>query len=245
MSSSPREDEPLDHQSENEAILQDPRSGRSSAAPSSASEQEGEVAINHRIESVQSNGSRTGSQSPSKKPKTVGGFIAEDSDEDDDDATNTSDTSAALQVPATTLRNRALSPSPLHNVVAPDEVQTPDEPESKDQLPQIPNTVPALPTATLKNTVSSTRIAPTILANQPKARLPHDKMGILEDRIKEDPKGDVDAWLALIGEYRSRNKLEDARAAYDRFLAIFPQSVSSIRRNLGGSELTHPRQKCG
>lgn len=61
----------------------------------------------------------------------------------------------------------------------------------------------------------------------PKARLPHDRIGILEDRIKEDPRGDVDAWLSLIGEHRKRNKIEDARNTYDRFFKVFPTAVST------------------
>lgn len=62
----------------------------------------------------------------------------------------------------------------------------------------------------------------------PKVRLPHDRIGILEDRIKEDPRGDLDAWLNLIGEHRKRGKLEDARKAYERFLAVFPSCVSVV-----------------
>ncbi|KAI9823314.1 MAG: mRNA 3'-end-processing protein rna14 [Thelocarpon impressellum] len=59
----------------------------------------------------------------------------------------------------------------------------------------------------------------------PKARLPHDRVGILEDRIKDDPRGDLDAWLGLISEHRKRNKLEDARAVYERFFKIFPMAA--------------------
>lgn len=62
----------------------------------------------------------------------------------------------------------------------------------------------------------------------PKLRLPHDRIGILEDRIKEDPRGDLDAWLNLIGEHRKRGKLEDARKAYERFLGVFPSCVSIV-----------------
>ena len=60
----------------------------------------------------------------------------------------------------------------------------------------------------------------------PKARLPHDRIGILEDRIKEDPRGDLDAWLALIGEHRKRGKIDDARNAYERLFTVFPWAVS-------------------
>lgn len=67
---------------------------------------------------------------------------------------------------------------------------------------------------------------PSIAA--PRMRLPHDRIGILEDRIKEDPIGDLDAWLNLIGEHRKRGKLEDARKAYERFLGVFPTCVSVV-----------------
>ena len=61
-----------------------------------------------------------------------------------------------------------------------------------------------------------------------KARLPHDRVGILEDRIAEDPKGDIDAWLSLINEHRRRNKVEDARLVYERFFKIFPTAVCTV-----------------
>ena len=62
----------------------------------------------------------------------------------------------------------------------------------------------------------------------PKARLPHDKIGILEDRIKEDPRGDLDAWQSLINEHKKRGKLEDARNVYERFLLVFPSAVCDV-----------------
>lgn len=71
-----------------------------------------------------------------------------------------------------------------------------------------------------------TAITPSI--SGPRARLPHDRIGILEDRIKEDPRGDLDAWLNLIGEHRKRGKLDDARKAYERFFNVFPSCVSIL-----------------
>ena len=59
----------------------------------------------------------------------------------------------------------------------------------------------------------------------PKARLPHDKIGLLEDRIKEDERGDLDAWLTLIDEHKRRGKLDEARKVYERFFGIFPSAV--------------------
>lgn len=61
----------------------------------------------------------------------------------------------------------------------------------------------------------------------PKVRLPHDRVGILEDRIKEDPRGDLEAWQNLVGEHRKRGKIEDARKVYERFIAVFPSAVST------------------
>lgn len=61
-----------------------------------------------------------------------------------------------------------------------------------------------------------------------RARLPHDRIGILEDRIKEDPRGDIESWLSLIGEHRKRGKLDDARNVYERFFSIFPSAVSLL-----------------
>ena len=68
-----------------------------------------------------------------------------------------------------------------------------------------------------------------------KARLPHDRVGILEDRIKEDPRGDMDAWLTLLSDHRRRNKFEDARALYERFFKVFPMAVGLTRVSLVSS----------
>lgn len=86
-----------------------------------------------------------------------------------------------------------------------------------------------LPALQVKEPASSTdehAVTPSMAT--PRVRLPHDRIGILEDRIKEDPRGDLDAWLNLIGEHRKRGKVEDARNAYERFLNVFPSSVSIL-----------------
>lgn len=67
----------------------------------------------------------------------------------------------------------------------------------------------------------------------PKSRLAHDVVGILEDRIKDDPRGDTTAWLNLIEEYKARNKDDLVRETYERYLEVFPLAVcQSLRRNL-------------
>ena len=80
--------------------------------------------------------------------------------------------------------------------------------------------------------LSSTNTIESPSSTAPKARLPHDKIGILEDRIKEDETGDLDAWLGLVGEHRRRGKLEDARKVYERFLVLFPTAVSILCHQL-------------
>ena len=73
---------------------------------------------------------------------------------------------------------------------------------------------------------AKTETSPASTTSVPKARLPHDRIGILEDRIQADPRGDTDAWLALISEHRQRGKVNDARKTYDRFFEVFPSAVS-------------------
>ena len=72
------------------------------------------------------------------------------------------------------------------------------------------------------STIQGSTAAATTL---PKARLPHDTIGILEDRIKDDPRGGIEAWLNLIAEYRKRSKLDEARSVYERFFVVFPAAV--------------------
>lgn len=84
-------------------------------------------------------------------------------------------------------------------------------------------TLPAPPMSAA--TPSAKTVPPTSTTSIPRARLPNDTIGILEDRIREDPRGDVQAWLGLIDEHKKRAKIEDARGAYERFLAVFPSAV--------------------
>lgn len=186
--------------------------------------------------------SRSSSSASMRKPKTIGGFLADDSDEEDEIQITTS---KGLQPPAEA-PTRSISRSPLHMSNTPQDTPTPE--------------VGGMPFATGSIVASGHDIAPTSAADQsvtadsdyipppaqapfahaqaatsapgpaasiPKARLPHDRVGLLEDRIKEDPRGDLDAWLSLISEHRKRNKLDDARAVYERFFKVFPSAVSS------------------
>lgn len=59
-------------------------------------------------------------------------------------------------------------------------------------------------------------------------RLPHDKVGQLEDRIKDDPKADTDAWMTLIAHYKEKDQPDNARKVYERFFAVFPSAVCIV-----------------
>ncbi len=173
--------------------------------------------------------SRSSSRASSRKQKTVGGFIADDSDEEYDVTTP----QTGLQPAAINTPNRTISPSPLQNSVSQQDLQTTPENQGDSMATQPAKSLPVNPSAVGVPSVPApatqvlTSAGPSVPgANVPKARLPHDRTGILEDRIKEDPRGDLDAWLSLINEHRKRNKLDEARAVYDRFFNVFPQAVS-------------------
>ena len=97
-------------------------------------------------------------------------------------------------------------------------------PVSQTGSTSVPTNIPQAQLIVLPQSPTSLQnITPSTAA--PRARLPHDKIGILEDRIKEDPRGDLDAWLSLIGEHKKRGKIEDARNVYERFFKVFPSAV--------------------
>lgn len=55
-----------------------------------------------------------------------------------------------------------------------------------------------------------------------------DPVALLEARIKEDPRGDMDAWVNLMADHRRRGRLDGLRAVYGRFLEVFPQAVRTL-----------------
>lgn len=176
--------------------------------------------------------SRSSSRSSNRKPKTVGGFVADDSDdEEEDDVSSAGQAAAALQVPASTTPNRALSPSPLQNSVTQEDLKTPPEDQADPKVVEKAlHSLPINPSGVAQAPVPAptTQVLNVAAPAQPKARLPHDTTGILEDRIKEDPRGDLDAWMSLISEHRGRHKFDEAREVYGRFLTLFPQAVSRL-----------------
>ncbi|KAI0404750.1 hypothetical protein F4802DRAFT_219164 [Xylaria palmicola] len=145
----------------------------------------------------------TASSRPAKKPKTAGGFIVGSSDDEDDAPTPPSN---ALKPSPANTQHRAFTHSPLQQTTTAQGVTN-------------------LNSAQATNGATPTPSHPAVGAMKAKSRLPTDIVGMLEDRIKEDPKGDTEAWFALIEEQKRRHKIEDTRATYERFLEIFPQAA--------------------
>lgn len=160
------------------------------------------------------------------KPKTVGGFIADDSDEEEEKVTPIS-ASIGVQPIST---SDSVSQFPLQQPSNGSDTGAVDTQDHNNT--NIASTIPNVG-AVSENVAQSSESAQAPPANTAplssstqKARLPHDVAGKLEDRIREDPRGDIDAWLSLVGEHRKRNKLDDARAVYERFFKVFPSAVS-------------------
>ncbi|KAK2609135.1 mRNA 3'-end-processing protein rna14 [Conoideocrella luteorostrata] len=60
--------------------------------------------------------------------------------------------------------------------------------------------------------------------NAPPAMAGVDPVVLLEARIQEDPRGDMDAWLNLMADHKRHSRLDDLRTLYNRFLEVFPQA---------------------
>ncbi|KAF4508561.1 hypothetical protein G6O67_004922 [Ophiocordyceps sinensis] len=52
-----------------------------------------------------------------------------------------------------------------------------------------------------------------------------DPVALLEARIQEDPRGDMDAWLNLVADHKRRGRHDDLRKVYNRFVEVFPQAA--------------------
>ena len=202
-----------------------------------------------RTASRMSNAQDTPAQ-PSTKPVTVGGFIEEDGEEDDNTLQEPQAAGANGLVAVASAKSPSQAPpGSVSQTPVPTNVHVYNTPQNTTGVPDIvpngaaqsvsnpPVSVPQYDgTAEGKapeNPVSQpVKAAPEPKApasasiTLPKARLPHDVVGQFEDRIKEDPKGDIDAWFGLIRHLRSKNKLDDVRQVYSRFFEVFPTTVS-------------------
>jgi cleavage stimulation factor subunit 3 len=107
--------------------------------------------------------------------------------------------------------------------------------EASDDDEEAPNTgaVPSVHLQTQMSSGNDFRNGNSATPSNTNAAPPHlsatvaglDPVALFEARIKEDPRGDMDAWLGLMAEQRRRSRLDDLRGVYNRFLEVFPQAV--------------------
>jgi cleavage stimulation factor subunit 3 len=222
-------------------------------SPPQAAETEGENGLSLQPAPVSTETSAA--PTPAKQPRTRGGFVDESEDEEEEPVEQPKTAASALLNAAGSADSpqRSFTNTPNNTLPTPD-VQlhsAQDQGASSlpsasvavhESLPTIASTVPngntpvqdismtgapdLLNVAPGRQSTAPVTPVPTSAA-LPKARLPQDRIGILEDRIAEDPRGDIEAWLSLIEEHRRRHKHDDARAVFERFLKIFPTAVSS------------------
>lgn len=149
-----------------------------------------------------------------KKRKTAGGFLVGDSDSEDD-------------TPAPASNGLPIQPAQAPHSLPHSPVNTSAlDVQAQEAVSDVPSTFQASD-APIVSTEASAGLA-RVAAPQPNdaARLPYDVVTTLEERIKQDPRAAMDTWMDLIAELRRRNDIEALRGAYDRFLLVFPQSVS-------------------
>lgn len=120
----------------------------------------------------------------------------------------------------------APAPSPPTAVPsAPDQGKQQTLLSTTDSAPQSTTATPQPPTGVNAAAAPPPQTNDSVPPTPTTQRLPHDKVGQLEDRIKEDPKGDIEAWRGLIAHYREKGQLDNARKIYTRFFKVFPSAV--------------------
>lgn len=182
--------------------------------------------------------------SAQSQPKTIGGFVVDDDGEDEDEeadyeppaALGMDDTNAIPMTmsedPSSGNANQTTSPDVSLQPPVQASASVPDATNSSYSSAPVPNVDSSvfgqLQLASLDGGFQNTAL-PTSVPDSPSAsrgRLAHDRVGILQDRVDEDPRGDIPAWLELIAEHRGRNRLDSVREVYERFLKLFPMAVS-------------------
>ena len=179
------------------------------------------------------------------KSRNIGGFIVDDDSDEDSPAQSVAQNGVADLASVSSNVLKSLSHTPQPESSTPDvsisiiaQTQGDSVPVQDSVSSTVSNVVTIIPdTGVQPNNVGTpqpgqdlpalhvTVSEPPATTATPRVRLPHDRVGILEDRIKEDPRGDIEAWISLIDEHRKRNKLEDARNVYERFFKVFPAAV--------------------
>jgi|SRR5690242_5288886 len=187
---------------------------------------------------------------PAKQPRTIGGFVDESEDEEEEPVAAPKMAAPALlrAFEDAETPQRSITNTPNNTLPTPDvQLHSAQDQgassvsasvavnESAPSIASVPvNGTTPIPDATkpagsltvdpARQATASVTPAP-LSASLPKARLPQDRIGILNDRIQEDPRGDIEAWLSLIEEQRKRHKYDEARDVYNRFLEQIPTAV--------------------
>ncbi|KAJ5648472.1 hypothetical protein N7490_004844 [Penicillium lividum] len=178
--------------------------------------------------------------------RTIGGFVDEDDEEEDDKDEADYEPPAALGVDDTDSMPMTMSEDPnsgnaiqktspdvsSHSGVQ-DAATVPDAVNSSYSHVPVSNIDPSASGqvswtgAALDASYQSSTVPTPVLDDSAagSSRLPYDRVGILQDRVDADPRGDLSAWLELIAEHRSRNRLDSARETYERFLKVFPMAA--------------------
>ncbi|KAK4143046.1 uncharacterized protein C8A04DRAFT_37772 [Dichotomopilus funicola] len=153
------------------------------------------------------------SRAAKPKPRTAGGFLVGDSDSEDEAAPAPAPSGLGLTAAS---QPSAQSASLDHHAIPAKQATVAQSAPS----PAPPVNV-APPAGHLRNGSGSALPAPPDVG----APVTIDKTAQLEERVRDDPRGAMEAWLALIAEHRSKNDIEQSRQIYDRFLAVFPQAA--------------------
>ena len=171
------------------------------------------------------------SQLTVKKPRTAGGFLVGDSDDEDDMLPSTA-LSGDRQGPGPFSQNLMPMPSPLKTSVVASQPNNTVAQAHKLPTLQANTTAeasapegPALTANGLNGGVTAGSTPVSALTAGSARQVPQDKVVVLEERVREDPRGAMDAWLGLMAEHRARDDYDAARQVYGRFLETFPQSV--------------------
>ncbi|KAJ4347650.1 mRNA 3'-end-processing protein rna14 [Ascochyta clinopodiicola] len=183
---------------------------------------------------------------PAKQPRTIGGFVDESEDEDEEPVAAPKVAAPALlhASEAAETPQRSITNTPNNTLPTPDvqlhsaqdqgassvsaSVAVNELAPSIASVPvngttPVPDATKPADSLTIDRARQATAsVTPAPPASLPKARLPQDRIGILNDRIQEDPRGDMEAWLNLIEEQRKRHKHDEAREVFNRFLDQFP-----------------------
>lgn len=121
-------------------------------------------------------------------------------------------TTSTLQPPASTSQS---APA--------DEQGKPEQPSTAEVAASAAQSMAATPQP--PQAAAAPPVNGTVPATSNTARLPHDKVGQLEDRITEDARADTDAWMSLIAHYKEKAQYDQMRNVYERFFKVFPDAV--------------------